>query len=115
MASRTFKPSARIFYSPKELGLSTSPKPTLFAVSSAMPNGSIGIFNTTEIDESEMTLNLNLVSAILLLKISEVRQFAFGARTYASVVLGQARLFYGAYNSVNQTWVGWKEITLTTE
>ena len=115
MGARTFRVMPKIFFSPTELGLSTSPtKPTMSAVSSAMPEGSIGIFSTNEVDESEMTANTGLVNVILLFRISDIRQFAFGARSYGNVNLANARLFYGAYNNTNSIWIGWKEFTFAS-
>ena len=100
----------KVYYSVTELGLATSPKPTLSAVALAMESGSQAVLTNTEIDETELTQNLNLATVILIYKVSAVRIFAFGARSYANVNIATSRLFYASFNSNQSLWYGWKEI-----
>lgn len=100
----------KVYYSVTEMGLTTSPKPTLASVANAMADGTMAVLNMNEVDESEMTTNLGLVNIILIYRVSSVRTFAFGARSYGAVNYNNARIFYGAYNT--QSWFGWKEFDL---
>lgn len=103
----------KVYYSVTEIGLSTSPKPTMTAIVQAMDDGSMAVLNQTEVDESELTTNVNTVNVILIYKVSIMRTFAFGARAYATVNYNNTRIFYASYSNANSTWYGWKEFAFT--
>lgn len=105
----------QIYFSVTELGFTNDPKPTLTAIAKKMSNNSIGVFNSTEVDETEMTLNLNQVNMVFIVRISINRIAAIGFRAFGSTSLASAQLFYGAYNNTAESFVGWKQLPFSDD
>ena len=97
----------KIYTSPSELGLSGTP--TMVDVAEAMPDGSIGVFATYDIDISALTYN-DEVNEVVIFKQSNIRIFAIASRTYNNMDFRNAQLYYASYSNVTHTFFGFKKV-----
>lgn len=97
----------KIYTSPSELGLSGTP--TMVAVAEAMPEKSIGMFATYDLDISALTYN-DEVNEVVIFRINDIRTFAIASRTYNSIDFRNAQLYYASYSITEHTFYGFKKV-----
>lgn len=109
LSMQTVKEKIGRSYTVSELGLTSSA--TLKDVALAMPNDSVCIIPSGDVDISGME-NASAIGEILVVRSRAYRTFAIGARTYVGMTDGEVRLFFAAFDNTSGTekWWGFKEL-----